>query len=593
MKNLSIFNFSISKTLDFVSNELEKAKIKIAYSLLVVNYLKEFLIIWDNLSYNRLHDIKWNFFSVLLTTFILKILLSRPNRLKDLIHVAQITTAIYLFYSIVIDEKKLDLLITQYSYMLIIYSFYGLGKRWGLIYSAINIIIIIIHLLINDSNDLQYSNHLSHFIYTIIGSINFAVIAISHYYFYGALYGTIKEKNKLSEDLAKTAKDKTNFLSTMSHELRTPLNSVIGMTNILIRKSENQKELKNLEILKFSAESLLNLINNILDFNKIDSNNIKLETIPFNIHQLFESIKSILDIKAKEKHLNFNLEIDKSIVEQNVLGDPTRLGQIILNFLDNAIKFTKTGSVQLKAKTISLDNKTLTVAFSITDTGIGISQEKQQIIFEPFKQAAQNISRKFGGTGLGLAIAKHLIELSGGEIKLKSELNKGTSFNFNLSFPITNDEFHGFNYSFDKIAKHESRDWKILLAEDNEINALILRQIIADWEMNLTVAKNGQDAVDLLINGHYDLILMDIHMPVMNGIEATKKIRNLTDPIKSQIKIIILTASVTEEIRKELSDMQIDEFIGKPFNQNDLYTKIVRQLNSISSTNTTSGLKIT
>lgn len=575
MKNLSLLNFSLHKCLNTIPDALDKAKIKVAYLIFILNYPKQLIALWDDILYQREDAIKWNFVALILTTFILKVMLSRPQVIGKLIHLAIISSVISIFTVLIIDDYHLEILITQHIYMLIVFSFYGLGRNWGLIYSSLNVIIVVAYLIKQDTASIVFTNQqYNNATYIFIAIINFIVIILSHYYFHAALYGTIQEKKKLSEDLAKTAKDKTNFLSTMSHELRTPLNSVIGMSNILLRDAHNQRQLDNLKVLKLSAENLLSLINNILDFNKIEAENIELEKISFNVDTLFNNLKTVLKIKADEKNIAFYINIDETIIKQNILGDPTRLNQILINLLDNAIKFTNNGFVKLQASKLYQNKDNISIRFEIQDSGIGISANKRQLIFEPFKQAAQNTTRKYGGTGLGLAIAKHLIALSGSEITLSTKLGHGTTFKFDIVFPTTNLKIHTSQTPISEIIAENPKKWKILLAEDNDINIFIMKQLFDIWEIELTVVDNGQKAIDNLLTNEYDIILMDIHMPIMDGIEAAKRIRKLIDPQKANIKIIALTASVTEEVKKEIYEAKIDDYISKPFNHNELYRKM-------------------
>lgn len=574
MKDLPLFNWSLSKTLKTVPDILERAKIKVFVIIYVLNYPKLLAAIYDHVSWSRSDLLLVDVVGLVITTITLKLLLSKPRYVNILIHIVQILSAFSVFRILNIHQYGIDILITQHVYMLIVFSFYGLGRKWGILYSTINIFSVIFYLLQNQGGEfITESSRYSTYVYIFIVLINFLVLALSHYYFHAALYGTLEEKKELTDKLKKTAKDKTDFLSTMSHELRTPLNSVIGMTNILLNDNPNKQQIENLNVLKFSAENLLSLINNILDFNKIDSGNIEMEKLPFNIAGLLNNIGSILDVKAKEKNLDLFIYIDENIRSQNIIGDPTRLSQIIFNIAGNAIKFTEHGSININAKTVRTTKSSIAIRFEIKDTGIGISEEKQKLIFEPFKQASRNVTRKYGGTGLGLPIAKHLIELSKSQIEVKSKLKEGTTFSFEITYPITELPIHETLKIAPEVKNKSIENLRILLAEDNEMNVLFMKKLLSNWNIKLRVVENGQKAIEAVIEQDFDVILMDIHMPVMDGYKAAQMIRNMEEPKKASTHIIALTASTSSEI-ENIKEKGIDDYLSKPFSIDSLKEKL-------------------
>ncbi|WP_353132072.1 ATP-binding protein [Pseudopedobacter sp.] len=574
MKDLPLFNWSLSKTLKTVPDILERAKIKVFVIIYVLNYPKLLAAIYDHVSWSRSDLLLVDIVGLVITTITLKLLLSKPRYVNILIHIVQILSAFSVFRILNIHKYGIDILITQHVYMLIVFSFYGLGRKWGILYSTINIFSVIFYLLQNQGGEfITESSRYSTYVYIFIVLINFLVLALSHYYFHAALYGTLEEKKELTDKLKKTAKDKTDFLSTMSHELRTPLNSVIGMTNILLNDNPNKQQIENLNVLKFSAENLLSLINNILDFNKIDSGNIEMEKLPFNIAGLLNNIGSILDVKAKEKNLDLFIYIDENIKSQNIIGDPTRLSQIIFNIAGNAIKFTEHGSININAKTVRTTKSSIAIRFEIKDTGIGISEEKQKLIFEPFKQASRNVTRKYGGTGLGLPIAKHLIELSKSQIEVKSKLKEGTTFSFEITYPITELPIHETLKIAPEVKNKSIENLRILLAEDNEMNVLFMKKLLSNWNIKLRVVENGQKAIEAVIEQDFDVILMDIHMPVMDGYKAAQMIRNMEEPKKASTHIIALTASTSSEI-EDIKEKGIDDYLSKPFSIDSLKEKL-------------------
>jgi signal transduction histidine kinase/CheY-like chemotaxis protein len=363
---------------------------------------------------------------------------------------------------------------------------------------------------------------------------------------------------------------KAEFLSTMSHEIRTPINGVIGVANLL--KSENltpaQKELVN--TLSFSSNHLLAVLTDILDFSKIESGNITFDAVQFNLQEVCKNVVALYHPSASEKNINLTLEDDKEVAEY-ITGDSVRLCQILNNLVGNAIKFTDSGKIILSYKLVNKIDDILTVSFSITDTGIGIATEKLHTIFDSFSQADKSIATSYGGTGLGLAITKKLIELQGGNIQVNSVVNKGSVFTFQLSFNIVNT----ITYKAEKITREHSisnlNGLRILVAEDNKINALILNKFLLKWNAAMELAVNGEEAVEKLKNNTYDLILMDLHMPVMDGREATKLIRENKEASYNAIPIIALTADATNETQKQILALGFNEYVTKPFNPNNLY----------------------
>ncbi|MBZ4036651.1 response regulator [Flavobacterium sp. 17A] len=384
----------------------------------------------------------------------------------------------------------------------------------------------------------------------------------------------LREKNKeliLAKNKAeKASKARSEFLSTVSHELRTPLNAINGITHILLEDNPKKKQLQYLESLKFSGNYLTTFINEILEVNKIDSTKVEVENISFNLKELLFNIQSSLKELATANRNYFNLEIDSSIPD-NLMGDPTKLSQIILNLINNALKFTQNGHVNVIAKLYSQEDETATVYFEIVDTGIGIPEDKLQSVFESFSQGSIEVNRKYGGTGLGLTIVKKLIELLGGEIKLKSEVGKGSTFTFKLNFKINKEplevieEVKPYN---DKQLMNKS----ILLIEDNKINQMITRKMLENKNITCEIVDNGEDAVELLKIKRFDMILMDVHLPGINGTTATKLIREFdkTTPV------IALTAISLDENRDMLLSFGMNDVITKPFVPDEFYCTIAK-----------------
>ncbi|MCV9930312.1 ATP-binding protein [Flavobacterium sp. LS1R49] len=377
-------------------------------------------------------------------------------------------------------------------------------------------------------------------------------------------------KNKVE----KASQARSEFLSTVSHELRTPLNAINGITHLLIEDSPKKSQQKYLESLKFSGNYLTTFINQILEINKIDSNKLETEYISFNLKELLINIQNSLKELATANKNYFYLDIDKSIPD-NLIGDPTKLSQIIMNLIDNALKFTKNGRVKVIVKLHSLKEEQATIYFEVVDTGIGIPEDKLQTVFESFSQGSIEINRKYGGTGLGLTIVKKLTEMLGGEINLKSEVDKGSTFTFKLKFKINNEPL-AIKQETKLYNDYELKNKNILLIEDNKINQMITRKMLENKGVICEIIDNGEDAIELLKTKRFDMILMDVHLPGINGTTATKYIREF-DKITP---IIALTAISLDENREMLLSFGMNDVITKPFVPDEFYSIIARCLNA-------------
>ena len=575
LNSLSFSNWSLHKTLSSVSDSITKAQIHIFYFVLVMNYIKIGIFIPDFIVHVNTDQLVGTGVGFLINTVFLKLLLSRPDFLKKLIHFAQIGSLYYVWSTTLLYNQRDDIVVLQNVFMAIMFSFYGLGRNWGIVYSTLSILPVFLFSLLKWKVDGTIGDDAYTLEYITIVFVNFAVILASHFYYHDAIYGTIEEKKILNEQLEKSIQAKSNFLSTMSHELRTPLNSVIGMADLLLDDKPNEDQKENLDVLKFSAESLLTLINDILDFNKIDSAKIELESIAFNLADLLESACAGLRIKAWEKNLTFDLAIDPDLTRQGVVGDPTRFVQIVYNLVGNAIKFTQKGGVEISARVIGKQEGFIRVLFSITDTGIGISPEKLQLIFEPFTQASHNITREFGGTGLGLAIVKHLLALHGSSIHLESKENRGTRFYFNINYKTTKSVRTRDPY--EPVSEKISLDnLRILVAEDNPMSVIFMKKLLSKWKADYAIVGDGQQVLEMITRNTYDVILMDMHMPVMNGYEATSLIRQMSDRLKSATPIIALTASVSDKTVSKFKEHGMTDYLSKPFRPDELHYRLAK-----------------
>ena len=375
---------------------------------------------------------------------------------------------------------------------------------------------------------------------------------------------------------------KSQFLSVMSHEIRTPMNALIGVTHFLMEENPRPDQLENLRTLLFSAENLMALINDILDYNKIDSQNIELENVSFDLRNMTRRLVHSHIFQAREKGLELTCLIDSSIPEF-LLGDPVRLSQIINNLVSNSIKFTETGYVSIELKQVLGKGDINRIRFIFSDSGIGVPKEKLSHIFEAFTQASSDTTRKFGGTGLGLAIVKRLVELHESEIHLKSEEGKGTSFDFEIDFKIpeiSNKEMiEGYKNKIKSL-----QDTSILVAEDNLVNQILIKKFLNKWEVgNLVFSSDGQEAIDKFQEADFDLILLDLQMPILDGFSVARFIREHPDQKKQETPILVLTASSIHEIKDQIEEVGVNGFVPKPFTPEVLYDKIVSHLNPKNS----------
>jgi signal transduction histidine kinase/ActR/RegA family two-component response regulator len=380
-----------------------------------------------------------------------------------------------------------------------------------------------------------------------------------------------KEKAELA------SKTKANFLSTVTHELRTPLYAVTGLSNMLLDEDPKPEQIQHLKSLKFSGDYLLTFINDILQINKIEANKVDIEPEPFNLKKKINNIVLALNNSALDNNIKIHFEYDTDL-PKNFIADQLKISQILINLIGNSIKFTKDGDIWIRVYKIGQEGGTYTLRFEVEDNGIGISQEKQENMFESFSQGSIQINRKYGGTGLGLSIVKGLIEILKGKIYLKSELGKGSTFYFEIPLEYTKEQEKEAiekktNY-LKKVDELDLSNIKILVVEDNKINQMITKKILTKMQLSCDIVDNGEEAVDMIKNNKYDIVLMDIHMPGISGIEATKIVRTFD----KELTIFALTAVTIEDKMHEFDEAGFTDIIPKPFKQEEFEKKLFNAL---------------
>ncbi|RYE21311.1 MAG: PAS domain S-box protein, partial [Sphingobacteriales bacterium] len=387
---------------------------------------------------------------------------------------------------------------------------------------------------------------------------------------------TAKKKVELEliaakEEALQLNRAKDMFISVLSHEMRTPLNAVIGMTHLLIDDNPAESQKENLNVLKFSAGNLLTLINDVLDFTKMETGNIQLERANMDMREMVQSVTGSMQYRALEKKISLTANIDPTIPEV-ILGDRTRLVQILLNLAGNAVKFTDEGGVSIDLKVIEQTPKKIRIRFAVADTGIGIANDKINDVFESFKQADAATTRKYGGTGLGLPISKRLIELHDSRINVDSQEGQGSTFWFTITF----DKAESNTTNKDNTVESEL-NISVLVVDDNQINRLLVNKVLKKWGATTDFAENGREAVEKIESDQrYDAVLMDIHMPEMGGLEATQIIRAKTESYYQQLPIIALTASMLNTEINQITHAGMNDYLLKPFDPKTLYAKLSR-----------------
>lgn len=390
----------------------------------------------------------------------------------------------------------------------------------------------------------------------------------------------ITERKKDAEELLRAQKAKEQFLANISHEIRTPINGIAGMAALLSKNPTPQEEITYLNAIKSAADNLKVIINDILDLASIESGKLRFEQIGFSLKEILNSLMDTFSVQAKEKGIDLQLEFSSDIPEV-LIGDPVRLNQILINLISNATKFTHQGYILVKCSLAKGGKRKANIQFEVIDTGIGIPEDKLSTIFESFSQADASVTRKYGGTGLGLTIVKQLVELQHGKISVVSKEDEGSAFT--VTIPYATGSWDDITH--DPLSARQSETYRssfqnlnVLLVEDNDINRLYAGSILKGWNCTVEMAENGYVALEKIKNQLFDIILMDVQMPVMDGFEATKAIRQ-SDPPKNQVPIIALTANATRTDIERCLTAGMSDCIPKPFTPEDLFRIFIKYYN--------------
>jgi signal transduction histidine kinase/HPt (histidine-containing phosphotransfer) domain-containing protein len=398
-----------------------------------------------------------------------------------------------------------------------------------------------------------------------------------------SLSGTVQditERKQVDELIRKTrlaeerATLKQEFLAKTSHEIRTPLNPILLLTKMLLDSNVSPQQREYLNAIKTAGDTLLAVVNDVLDLSKIEAGKIDFNHTPFNLEKNLESLREMLEFNAREKGLELTFHIDPQ-VHKHLIGDPVRLTQVLLNLIGNAIKFTNEGWVKVSVRQLKQEGRYITLQFEVADSGIGIPDDKLSMIFDSFRQVENEINLRHGGTGLGLSIVKQLVKLQGGKIHVRSKFKEGSVFGFELMFEAGAEDQQARKESV-VIDKKRLRGSQILLVEDNPLNQMVTKAVLEDWGVDVDIAIHGKQGIHYLENRDYDLVLMDLQMPEMDGYEATRYIRNKMQGNARNTPIIALTANAFTGMDDECMKIGMNDYISKPFDKGTLYSKIVQ-----------------
>ncbi|MCF0071812.1 ATP-binding protein [Dyadobacter sp. CY261] len=509
-------------------------------------------------------------------------MLRRGVALQQVGHYALSCLTLIILSTALLYKQGHYLVTFQFIFIILCSGFYILGAGWGLFYSLLNIFVIGLVTILTQYLKIKisfqtYTADPNALAFTVL--YNYAMLLYVHFFFFKeSELANAKEKTLLKElkIAAVQAQDladyKTNFLITMSHEIRTPLHAIIGGLDLIISEKPRPDQKNNLESVRFSADVLKSIIDDLLNLNDLEGNQTELRREIFQPVATVAGIFHSLKATAGKKGLTLSLSTSQELSEFWVIGDPVRLAQIVMNLINNAIKYTEQGSVEVTMQTKRITDDLVEIFFNVSDTGIGIPTEVRPYIFEPFKLINSGTKKQYHGTGLGLRLIQRLVHLLGGKLEFTSQEGVGSSFFFDIPYPLAQI----------KIPVQESAPEKVLaplqitvlVAEDDQMNALILKNFLRKWGAEFDFVENGLAAIESMKNKNYHVVLMDINMPVMDGIEATQKIRAFKDPEKANVPIIALTAANKESLESSGIPALFDDWIAKPFHPHVLHGKL-------------------
>jgi two-component system, sensor histidine kinase len=581
---LPFFNWSLKKAQDIEPDNLNKARILIVFTILLFSLLKTVIVVGIGAAHAQWLQVGRAAIAFLCYLVFVKVLLYKPATLKVLAHIMIWFGIAIVWTNIFIYAHKVNLPSIQFVFMVMLSGFYALGSVWGFTYSAASVLPVVLFMVFHGNQSIYVTDMPQEFAspgLEIIVLLNFITIAIAHYLFFDAFRRNAKEKEELNQQLQlsaaeanRLAETKSNFLSTMSHELRTPLSSVIGIADLLLEDKPEERQKEKLKLLRFSAMDLLSLINNILDFNKLDYDKLELEAIPFDLAEFMQNICSVLRVKAGSKKISLVLDIDDRLKTIQVCSDPTRLSQVMYNLIGNALKFTDKGGITVKLALVGKRENIIEVMFSIADTGIGIPADKHETIFELFAQAGTHTARTHGGTGLGLPIVKQTLQLFNSSIQLESSPGNGSKFFFTIPFTIAAEKITAKSQ-----APADTQDLshlRILIAEDDDVNRMIMEKQLAVLNVKPVMVHNGREAYEACVAGNFDAVFMDLNMPEQGGYETLHLIRALENAAKANIFVVAFTASVTEQ--QKILQAGFNDYLYKPVNLGELRKKLEKIL---------------
>lgn len=583
-----ISNFYTNKLIQAQANEpnyIDRIKIELSYKSLCSLILV--VLVGLGMIFHQNYSLYYYVLSVLLLGIAILGLYTivHQKNWRWIIHSLIILMLVLQYVEILTPRTITDFLLMQYCFVTITISFVLLSNKYGFLYSILSSMAIAVLLLqrFRGNQSAHIVNNVSTLVMclTIIGYIIFIC-----YNFMEAMRSLInqakenkdKEYNlnhkliEITNEAEVSVRKHSEFLSNMSHELRTPLNSVIGFTNLLLEETDEVEQTENLEYLLTTGESLLALINDVLDYSKIESGKLHLEHISFDLISVAKKVFNAQMTHLQNKKIRYQLELDAQIKEKCfVIGDQIRLYQILYNLLDNAVKFTYKGEVKLKISVKEKNTNQIHLLFEVIDTGTGIDVDSFDQIFDPFQQPKGNRA-DHQSIGLGTLIVRRLLLEHQSKLTCESELGVGTKFSFPIVYQLDTENMDLQMKWIQEAEKHFSK-LKLLLVEDNQMNIILMNKILSGWNINFDLAENGLEATRKVQNRHYDLIIMDLNMPVMDGFEASRIIKSYD----TSTKIVILSASLKSDILAELEHTGVDGFLSKPFSKEDLRMLIYQQ----------------